>query len=404
MSVFSRLKTPTLALIMVTVWSPGLLAEQSDPSVCPTSDGSWSERALERSLSTQLGLPTVPHPVDNPPTAEKITLGRKLFFDRRMSINGTMSCAMCHVPEQGFANWELQTSVGVEGRSVKRNAPTIINTGFLDVLFHDGRDMSLETQFIMPLISRNEMANPSVGRVVAYLQEQPEYQPLFDAAFGAPPSLDRMGKALGAYQRTLTTGGSAFDHWYYGGDKTALSDSQTRGFELFQGKADCASCHVINDQSALFTDQEFHNTGYGWQREQIRQNPSPTTRVQVAPNVFHEIDLAVVASVSAPPQADLGRYEVTEDPDDRWMFRTPPLRNVAMTPPYMHDGALPDLRSVIEFYNQGGPDHVFKDLRIRPLDLNSQEMDDLEAFMQALTSPGLDCLAAEARINAPDNF
>ncbi|MBK0325935.1 c-type cytochrome [Rhodobacteraceae bacterium F11138] len=393
----------TVATAAVCAEEYGPARGQIDPASCEESDNDWAENALARSLSSPLGLPLVPHPPDNPPTIEKIELGRKLFFDRRLSINKTMSCAMCHVPEQGFANWELRTSVGVEGRSVKRNAPTLVNVGYMEVLFHDGRDLALETQFVAPMVARNEMANPSVGTVVAFLKTQPEYRALFDATFDAPPSLDRIGMALAAYQRSLVSGNSDFDRWYYGGDSASMTPAQQRGFSVFTGKADCASCHLIDEDAALFTDQLFHDTGYGWTREQDRQNPPSTTRVQAAPGVYFDVPAAMVASVSGPREADLGRYEVTEDPADRWKIRTPSLRNVAMTRPYMHDGGLTTLQEVVEFYNDGGSGHARQDPRIRPLGLNPGEIADLVAFLQGLTGSSLNCLAAEARSAPPDN-
>lgn len=375
----------------------------SDPETCEAGSEHWAETALQRSLSVPLGLPPMVHPDDNPPTRAKIELGRKLFFDRRLSINKTMSCAMCHVPEQGFANWELATSVGVEGRSVKRNAPTVINIGYLSPLFHDGRDFSLETQFVAPMVARNEMANPSVGHVITMIAEMPDYQPLFAKAFDARPSLDRVGQALGAYQRTLIAGNSPFDQWFFGGDETAVSNVVKRGYDLFSGKANCISCHTMEEGSALFTDQLFHDTGYGRMRETLRQNPPDTVPVQVAPGVTHQLSINRVLSVSGEREADLGRYEVTEDPEDRWKFRTPSLRNLTVTPPYMHDGAFSTLREVIAFYNQGGAQHPAQDQRIQPLGLTETELNELEAFLVSLSSESFACLASEARTTPPDN-
>ncbi len=396
-------------LLAVLLWGPataqdyGPARDQIDPAACTEVTGGWTERAVTRSLSPMAGLPATPHPAENPPTPEKIELGRKLFFDRRLSINKTMSCAMCHIPEQGFANWELQTAVGVEGRGVKRNAPTLLNVGTLNVLFHDGRDLALETQFVGPMVAHNEMANPSVGLVVAFLKQEPAYRRMFDAAFAAPPSLDRIGAALAVYQRTLVAGNSPFDRWHYEQDATALSPAQQRGYELFTGKANCAGCHPIGAGAALFTDQLFHDTGYGWMREQQRQAPPATTRVQAAPGIFYDLPRALIKSVSTPRAADLGRYEVTEDPADRWKIRTPSLRNVAMTRPYMHDGGLPTLEAVIGFYNRGGAGHAGQDPRIRPLGLTAGEIADLAAFLNGLTAPNLACLVAEARSAIPDN-
>ncbi len=377
---------------------------QIDPADCPTTTQDWGARALQRSLTVPLGLPVLDHPTDNPPQRARIELGRKLFFDRRLSINRTMSCAMCHVPEQGFANWEMSTAVGVEGRSVKRNAPTVINVGYMRTLFHDGRDTSLETQFIGPIVALNEMSNPSAGHVVSQLQDLPDYQPLFDAAFQGPASLDRIGMALGAYQRSLSGGNTPFDRWFFGGEEAAVSDDVKQGFALFSGKGNCTACHLVDQESALFTDHQFHDTGYGQMRETMRQNPPKTIPVQVAPGVVHDLDFAKVQAVSAPREADLGRYEVSEKPRDRWRFRTPGLRNVAFTPPYMHDGYFSSLHDVVAFYNQGGAGVPGQDPRVRPLDLNDQEMDQIVAFLNSLTTPNLACLAAEARVQAPDNY
>ncbi|APG47863.1 cytochrome-c peroxidase [Phaeobacter porticola] len=379
--------------------SAGAAPIQISPATCsqPSTGLDWAEIAARRSLMPQLGLPPLRHPKDNPPSAARIALGRQIFFDRALSINNTMSCAMCHVPEQGFANWELATSVGVEGRSVKRNAPSLINVGLLKPLFHDGRDTALETQFIGPLTARNEMANPSAGRVVAYLNQHPDYVIAFETAFNAGASLDRIGMALGAYQRSLTLGNSPFDRWYYGDDKTAINESAKRGFDLFRTKAGCASCHTFGADHALFTDEEFHDTGYGQMREMARQSPPETLPVQVAPGVVHQVDFALVRTVSAPREADLGRYEVTEDTADRWRFRTPTLRNLAVTPPYMHDGSFGTLDEVVDFYNHGGPELPGQDARIRPLYLSTAEKTDLVAFLMSLTSSELGCLVAEAR-------
>ncbi len=374
-----------------------------DASACKLPAGGWAQAALARSSQKQLGLPAISSPPDNPPSAEKIRLGRKLFFDRRLSINGTMSCGMCHIPEQAFVNREMMTAVGVEGRSVKRNAPTLINVAFLKVLFHDGREVSLETQFVAPMVARNEMANPSIGLVIRKLQTLADYRGRFERAFGGKVTLDRLGMALAAYQRSLTLSASPFDKWYYGKNEDAVSPAVKRGFELFTGQAGCASCHSLEEDGALFTDQQFHDTGYGWMREQQRQNPPKTVRVQVAPGVFHEVDHGQVAAVGLTVQADIGRYEVSEKPQDRWKFRTAPLRNVAVTPPYMHDGGLARLEDVIEFYNSGGPTHAQKDPRIHPLGLSADDQAALKVFLQSLTSENLSCLAAEARSSPPDN-
>lgn len=369
----------------------------------PCGGPGWPEQALARSLAPAMGLPAPPHPQDTPPTAETIALGAKLFFDRRLSVNGSMSCAMCHVPEQAFTNTELLTAVGVEGRSVKRSAPTLLNVGQLAPLMWDGREPMLETQWITPLVARNEMANPSAGQVIARIASLPDYDAPFAAAFGAGPSLDRVGQALGAYQRTLVAAGSPFDQWR-AGDADALTAQARRGFALFTGTAGCASCHLVGANTASFTDGLFHDNGFGFRRERERQAPPATTRVQVAPGIVHVVPMDLVRSVGLEREPDLGRYEATLDPADRWRFRTAPLRNIALTAPYMHDGALPDLRAVIDYYDAGGAPHPEQDPRIRPLGLGEADKDALEAFLRGLTSPELPCLVAEARAARPGNY
>lgn len=368
-----------------------------------SADRSWSSRALERSQSGHLGLPP-PARAAPPANAAMVELGRKLFFDRRLSLNGTISCGMCHVPEQAFANNEMATAVGFEGRTVKRNAPTLINVGRLQTLFHDGRDNSLETQFVGPLVAANEMANPSVGRVVALLRTLPDYAGHFERAFGATASLDAIGAALAAYQRTLVAGPSRFDRWRYGGEAGALTAEERRGYEVFAGKGGCVQCHLVGETSALFTDEAFHDTGYGWWREQLRQRPELAAPIEVAPGVRYRLGRDVIASVSEPAAADLGRYEATIDPADLWRFRTPSLRNVALTAPYMHDGGLRTLAEVVDFYDAGGKRHAGQSPLIRPLGLDAGERAALVAFLSTLTSEGLDELVREARSAPPDNW
>ena len=379
------------------------LPEPLSANNCKLDVKNWQDNALKRSTSKNLGLPLAIHPQENSPTKAKITLGRKLFFDRRLSINKTMSCAMCHIPEQAFTNWELRTAVGVEGRTVKRNAPSLLNVGFYDVLFHDGRDTMLETQFVGPLTARNEMANPSVGMVIKLLRDLTEYQALFMEAFASKATLDNVGRSLASYQRSLIASNSPFDQWYYNGAENSLTQSEKNGFDIFTNKAGCVSCHNIEPSSAFFSDNEFHDIGYGWMREKLRQAPPTKTKVSVTSSITFEIDQKIIDTVGLPSEADLGRYEVTEKPEDRWKYRTSSLRNVAVTPPYMHDGGLSSLREVIEFYNQGGGGHALQDSRVHPLNLSEQEKIDLENFLKSLTSNELSCLIAEARSNEPDN-
>jgi cytochrome c peroxidase len=342
-----------------------------------------------------LGLPALQIPADNPLSAQKAALGRKLFFDRRLSPNGTMSCAMCHIPEQGFAQHELATPVGIEGRSVRRNAPTVLNAGWLRRLFHDGREISLENQVWGPLLAANEMGNPSIGYVIERIRAFADYAGMFEGAFdGQSVSAERIGAALASYQRTLAAGGSPFDRWRYGGEAEALDARSRAGFAVFTGKGRCATCHLVGERNALFTDHGFHNTGVGWRRS---SGGTARTRVQLAPGVHAELERRTLESFSEAPATDLGRYEITLDPKDRWAYRTPSLRNVALTAPYMHDGSLPSLETVVEFYDRGGIDNPEKSPLLAPLGLSAAERAALVAFLRSLTGSGIEALVAHAR-------
>lgn len=341
-----------------------------------------------------LGLPAVPVPDNNPLTADKVDLGRKLFYDRRLSLNNTFSCAMCHIPEQGFASNEMATAVGVEGRTVRRNAPTIYNSAYARTLFHDGRENTLEQQVWMPLLAHNEMANPSIGYVLDKIKNTGDYNDLFQKIFGKGPDMESLGMAIASYERTLNSANSPFDRWYYGKDRRALDTRAQRGFKLFTGKANCSSCHAVTSEHALFTDNDLHNTGIGYAVAMGKTEDSQ--RVQVAPGVYLDVAAQLIDEVSAARPNDLGRYEVTQDPADRWKYKTPSLRNVSLTAPYMHNGFFQTLRQVIEFYNRGGIANENLDPLIKPLHLTAQEMDELEAFLNALTGDNVRELVSDA--------
>jgi cytochrome c peroxidase len=345
--------------------------------------------------SPQLGLPTLPLPVEGPPTTAQIALGKKLFFDRRLSANGTMSCGMCHVPEQGFAANELRTPLGVEGRSVRRNAPTILNVVFYERLFHDGREGTLEAQVWSPLLAENEMANPAAEAVVARIAGLPDYAGMFQAAFaGMGPNKDTIGRALAAYERSLVSGGSRFDRWWFAGERDAVTAEEREGFAIFLFRGGCAQCHTVGERDALFTDQRYHNTGTGKARDAATRAP---VRVELAPGVVTSVAPATVATFGEPPPVDLGRMEVTGDPADRWKYRTPGLRNVALTAPYMHDGSLATLEEVVEFYDRGGGDDDAKAEWLFPLQLSAADKQALVAFMKTLTGVNTGALAEDAR-------
>lgn len=341
-----------------------------------------------------LGLPAVPVPDNNPLTADKVSLGRKLFYDRRLSLNNTFSCAMCHIPEQGFTSNEMATAVGVEGRTVRRNAPTIYNSAYARTLFHDGRENTLEQQVWLPLLAHNEMANPSIGYVIDKIKNSGDYNDLFKKVFGKAPDMESLGMAIASYERTLNSANSPFDRWYYGKDRQALDARAQRGFKLFTGKANCSSCHAVTAEHALFTDNSLHNTGIGYAVAMGKTENSQ--RVQVAPGVYLEVAASLIDAVSEAKPNDLGRYEVTQDPADRWKYKTPSLRNVSLTAPYMHNGFFQTLRQVIEFYNRGGIANENLDPVIKPLALTAREIDDLKAFLNALTGDNVRELVSDA--------
>lgn len=350
---------------------------------------------LAQAASPPLGLPPLPTVEGQPLTPEKIDLGRRLFFDRRLSSNGTLSCALCHIPSQGFTSHAMSRAVGMEGRSLRRNTASLFNVAYVQPLFLDGRERGLDTLTWQELLDLDRMGNRSVAMVLDRLDALPEYRAAFARAFGGRGAdMETLGEAVSAYLRTLVSGNAPFDRWRFGGETGAMSAAAERGFRLFTGKAGCAQCHRIGERDALFTDDRLHDTGIGWARS-MRPEP-PRRRLELAPGVALEIDPAAVAGTEERPFNDLGLYEVTQDPADRWRFRTPSLRNVARTAPYMHDGSLPDLAAVVDYYDGGGHPHPEQDPRIRPLHLSADEKGDLVAFLRALTGDNLDLFAADA--------
>ena len=371
----SQLLHPLICLLLVSVWSLG-----------PQAFGAAARADLAAlAANPPLGLP----PLADPPTSARIDLGRRLFFDRRLSANDTLSCGMCHVPEQAFTQHELATPVGINGRNVRRNAPALFNVAYRQVLFHDARETDLAKQIWEPLLAANEMGNLTRVDVIRRLEREPMYVTAFEAVFDDGLTEATLGIALAAYQRALLSADSEFDRWFYGGDNHAVSDAAKRGFQLFI-RSDCAQCHRLDRASAQFTDDDVHRTGIGYLR--MQRTAAPITRLQVAPGVVIDID---PVSVTALP--DDGHAEISGRAADRWAYRTPSLRNIAMTAPYMHDGSLVDLAAVIDFYASGGGSDPDKDPLIRRLEFDHQDRQDLIAFLKSLTGANLDALAADAR-------
>jgi cytochrome c peroxidase len=299
---------------------------------------------LQLPLGLQAGAAYVPD--NNPLTPEKIALGKLLYFDPRLSKDKTISCATCHNPYHGFAD-PAPTSKGVGFKLGGRNSPTVINRLFSKEQFWDGRAGDLEEQAHGPLTNPVEMAMPSHNTVVNQVKAVKGYAPLFEKAFGSREiTMPRIAQAIASYERTVVSGNSPFDR-YTAGDKDALSAAAVRGMELFNGAANCKVCHA----GFNFSDESYHNLGVGMDK----------------------------------PKPDLGRAVISKADSEKGAFKTPTLRNVVETAPYMHDGSEATLKGVVEFYNRGGIKNPWLSKEIKPLNLTPQQVDDLVAFLMALT-------------------
>ncbi len=313
----------------------------------PASHAPHGTVTIDDSTVPDIGpLPTVvPIPSSNVNYAAKIELGKQLYFDGRLSKNNAISCAFCHNPGTGFAD-SRQTSIGVGGGIGGRQSPTVYNTGFNHVQFWDGRARSLEEQAIGPIHNPVEMAETH-EHVVAKLGKIKGYQHQFRAVFGSAVNLQGIAEAIAAYLRTVLSTNSAFDN-YVLGDAKAMDEAAVRGLGLFKGKARCILCH----NGPNFTDNQFHNLG--------------------VPQV-------------GPMKEDLGRYNVSRAEKDKGAFKTPTLRSITETAPYMHDGAFKTLEEVVEFLDQGGGRNPTLSPLMRPLGLTAEEKTDLVMFLKALT-------------------
>ena len=306
-------------------------------------------------IKAPLGLPPVPIPTDNTPTAETVALGRRLYYDPVLSADKTISCASCHSPETGFTD-RNSVSNGVGGKKGTRHSPTVINSAYNNLQFWDGRAPSLEEQAKGPIANPVEMGMTH-ELVVSHLQADPKYVARFKEAWGTDHiTIDLVAKSIASFERTVVSGDSPFDRFYYGHDKKALSESAQRGLKLFTDpkKGNCEVCHSIGKDYALFTDNKFHNLGIG-----------ADTRGQLN---------------------DLGRFNQTKAEADKGAFKTPTLRNIAQRAPYMHDGTFPTLKDALAHYIGGGNMNDNLDKEMHALDfLTFDERDDLMAFLESLT-------------------
>jgi cytochrome c peroxidase len=334
----------------------------------------------------------VPIPADNPQTPDKIALGDKLFNDKRFSSTGEVSCATCHDPNKAFTDSPLVTSEGINKLTGTRNAPTVINSAYFKLFFWDGRSIDMEDQAQHPIVNPVEMGLVNHDPVLKIVRTDPDYVARFKKVFdkqGEQVTMKEVQQAIASFERTIVSGDSPFDRWHYGGDDKAVSEQVKRGFNVFLTKGRCVSCHAMEQDYATFTDNRFHNIGVGINRIQD-EVPKFAPAFLTAKASGADVDKAVLTN---PKASELGRFAVTESLDEIGSFKTSTLRNVAVTAPFMHDGSLKTLRDVVDHYNNGGitnkNDRVndFLSGGIRPLNLTDDEITDLVAFLESLTSP-----------------
>jgi len=365
------------ALKMIVV----LLAVAFVPALAASGSAGPTATAFEFKLPLGIPADTWSYfvPKDNPMTAEKVELGRQLFFDARLSSDGKISCASCHDPKFAFTDGK-SLAEGIGGRHGVRNSPTILNSMFNAGQFWDGRAESLEAQAKMPLINPDEMGNASHQEVVDRLARIPQYATQFREVFGGPVTIDSLARAIAAYERTLVAGNSPVDR-YQAGDLNALSEAARSGMFLFRGKARCSICHIVSVNFPFLTDQNYRNTGVGANYKgfnQLIKRALETARDETRDGVDK---LAKGEGAS-----ELGRFVVTGNTLDIGAFRTPSLRNVELTAPYFHDGSAVTLADVVKFYVKGGNDNAIRDWQLEPVPLTEDEQRNLVEFLKALTS------------------
>lgn len=348
-------------IIAITVyeWSPAVLTktvtfnEPAKKSNAKKFDEDFVISEMPDKITPPLGLPAIPWPEDNPYTKEKAELGRLLYFDKRLSSDQTISCATCHNVPCGYSDCR-EIAIGIKDRKGTRHSPTIINNAYASIFFWDGRASSLEEQCKGPLANTKEMSNiqdvhEAHSQCAMRVKEIPGYQVLFKKVFGHDNiSIDDIAKAIATFERTVLSGNSPYDR-YVAGDRTALTEEQIHGMKIFK-QAKCDNCHG----GFNFTDQRFQNIGIGMDA----------------------------------PEPDLGRYLITHDKRDWGAFKTPTLREVERSGPYMHDGSLKSLEAVIDYYNDGGIKNKNLHPLMVPLNLSQEEKDDLVSFLRALSGEG----------------
>ena len=318
-------------------------------------------------------------PEDNALTPQRVALGRKLYFDKRLSNDGSVSCATCHDVTRGFTD-QLAVSKGIGGQLGKRNAPTTLNVVLLQTLFWDGRSPTVDHQARQPILNPVEMGMADAAAAIKAISDVPEYQKMFQEAYGREMNYEDLGRAIGAFERTLVFVDSPFRR-FLAGDDRAMSAEALAGFELFNGKARCVACHPMNPSNPLGTDNRFHNVGVSARHRNFELLARQAAKLLEEDPSEQKLDeLAVGTDMS-----ELGRFMATRSTADIGSFRTPLILNIGITPPYMHDGSLATLWDVMDHYNKGGEANPFLDGGIEPLALTEEEIDQLSAFLFTLT-------------------
>ena len=324
-----------------------------------------------------LGLPTIQYPSDNPSTDQKIALGFKIFHDKTFSKTQTISCASCHLESKSFTDGRA-IAAGIYGLTGVRSAPTVVNTAFFHTLFVDGRENSLEAQALKPMLNPIEHGLTSEQQILEIALKNTHYKQQLQQIFNvsAPDITTAMiAKVIASYERSIISANSPFDQYYFGRDRSQLSQSAARGLLIFRRKGNCANCHEISWNQALFTDNRFYNIGIGFKPIQNQIKQQKITQANQLSSL----------SLTERQRPELGRFNITNNLTDVGQFKTPSLRNIALTAPYMHNGSLASLEDVVEYYDKGGDKNQWLDPAIFPLHLSNQEKHDLVNFMKSLT-------------------
>jgi cytochrome c peroxidase len=371
---------PTSKLFASTVIALALLGSAAAAPPIPNPD------SLPIGVSRVLWEISVP--ADAAPTPQKVALGEKLFNDVRLSTNDKVSCATCHDPAKGFVDGKpLAEGVAAPKEKTKRHSPTVLNAVFNATQFWDGRAATLEDQAKLPITNPIEMGQKDGAAVMQKVLAIPEYQTAFKETFGRDGTFDDLAAAISAFERTQVSSQAPFDRWVAGEDN-AISPAAKRGWGLFNGKARCNTCHAFSTTSPTFSDQRFHNIGIAAHKTDFIELARRAVGIVKSGDLKQIDEIAIQSDLT-----ELGRFLVTKHANDVGAFKTPGLRDIAVTAPYMHDGSLATLWDVMDHYNKGGIPNPNLDGGMQRLGLTEPQIDDVVAFMQSLTSDRFAALA-----------